>query len=131
MIIRTCLICENTFKAKNSKHIICNNNLCKLKRRQEISSTIDRKAQRNKYYTDNKLSWKGRHGLTRGEALLFTSNKECEICGKKDSLIVYHCHETNIIRGVLCGTCNTAIGLLGDNLEGVQKAYDYLFRLRN
>lgn len=63
--------------------------------------------------------------------MVFTSNKECGICGKKDSLIVDHCHETNIIRGVLCGTCNTAIGLLGDNLEGVQKAYDYLFRLRN
>tara|TARA_R100000742_G_C4257386_1_gene75248 strand:+ start:391 stop:546 length:156 start_codon:yes stop_codon:yes gene_type:complete len=29
-------------------------------------------------------------------------------------------------RGWLCSNCNTGIGKLGDNIEGVQKAVDYL-----
>ena len=37
-----------------------------------------------------------------------------------------HCHATDLLRGLLCGTCNTAIGKFGDTVEGVQKAYNYL-----
>jgi hypothetical protein len=32
------------------------------------------------------------------------------------------------IRGVLCPNCNRGLGLLGDSLEGVQKALQYLHR---
>ena len=32
------------------------------------------------------------------------------------------------IRGVLCPNCNRGIGLLGDNIEGVRRALDYLHR---
>lgn len=39
---------------------------------------------------------------------------------------VDHCHGTKQIRGLLCGNCNTGIGLLGDNLEGVLKLARYL-----
>jgi hypothetical protein len=41
---------------------------------------------------------------------------------------VDHCHETGKIRGLLCHSCNTGIGKLGDNLEGLQKAVSYLER---
>ena len=37
-----------------------------------------------------------------------------------------HCHDTNIFRGWLCHNCNSGIGLLGDNLEGLNKAVAYL-----
>ena len=53
----------------------------------------------------------------------------CVICGSKDShrkLSVDHDHETGRIRGLLCSSCNIAIGLLGDNACGVRKALDYL-----
>ena len=62
---------------------------------------------------------------------------KCSCCGisKKQTqqieLYVDHDHLTGKIRGLLCLQCNVGIGMLGDNLEGVQKAYDYLFRLRN
>ena len=39
---------------------------------------------------------------------------------------VDHCHDTNIIRGFLCSECNTGIGKLGDNEEGVERALNYL-----
>lgn len=55
----------------------------------------------------------------------------CAICKKppteyKYRLCVDHCHVTGRVRGVLCVACNTAIGLLGDNIGGVLSALQYL-----
>lgn len=57
----------------------------------------------------------------------------CESCGTPvfllwGSLHLDHCHITGAFRGWLCSQCNTGIGLLGDNLEGVSKAVKYLKR---
>lgn len=55
----------------------------------------------------------------------------CACCGKPEEryrLSVDHCHETGRIRGLLCNTCNRGIGLLGDNVEALRKAVDYLER---
>lgn len=41
-------------------------------------------------------------------------------------LAIDHCHETEIVRGLLCGRCNTAIGLLGDDPARVEAAARYL-----
>jgi Recombination endonuclease VII len=38
---------------------------------------------------------------------------------------------TGAIRGILCGACNTAIGNLGDNVEGVTRALYYLQKSLN
>ena len=54
----------------------------------------------------------------------------CAVCKKPCStntaLSLDHCHETGRIRGLLCMNCNTGIGRLGDNVEGLQAALDYL-----
>ena len=58
----------------------------------------------------------------------------CACCGlhqteQKYRLDVDHEHgEVGIdaVRGLLCRGCNLAIGKLGDNIEGVQNALDYL-----
>ena len=57
-----------------------------------------------------------------------TKPKECECCGQSSekSLVVDHCHNTLRFRGWLCEQCNHGIGKLGDNLEGVKKAVEYL-----
>ena len=54
----------------------------------------------------------------------------CECCGgiSNKVFVLDHCHETNKFRGWICESCNHAIGKLGDNIEGVQKALDYLKR---
>lgn len=54
----------------------------------------------------------------------------CKLCEKpflntKDTH-VDHDHDTKEIRGLLCHTCNTALGKLGDNAEGIRKALAYL-----
>lgn len=55
----------------------------------------------------------------------------CAICKShqsefKLSLSVDHCHETGKIRGLLCGNCNMALGLLKDNILNLEEAIKYL-----
>ena len=52
----------------------------------------------------------------------------CAICGEspEDHLAVDHDHETKAVRGLLCRRCNSGLGLLGDSLDRVTKAAEYL-----
>lgn len=54
---------------------------------------------------------------------------ECRGCipGKK-GLVIEHCHKTNKFRGWVCNNCNTGIGMLGDTVEGLMHAVEYLRR---
>lgn len=72
--------------------------------------------------------------------LLAKAGYKCEVCGsecsdgdcpttgtvKSKSLCIDHCHETNKIRGVLCHSCNIALGHLKDSTELLRKAIQYL-----
>jgi hypothetical protein len=61
----------------------------------------------------------------------------CDCCGvdakdvKGGKLHLDHCHVTGEYRGHLCGSCNRGLGMLGDNLTGVQLALDYLKRVES
>ncbi len=76
------------------------------------------------------------YGLTPDalNVLLERSGGCCGICGKKlivggkagNSLHVDHDHDTDFVRGVLCSTCNVALGRFGDSIEGLRKAIFYL-----
>jgi len=54
----------------------------------------------------------------------------CTLCGRPFSTplrkCVDHDHKTGKVRGILCGSCNRALGLFGDSVERLQKAIDYL-----
>ena len=51
----------------------------------------------------------------------------CDCCGKTDvKLLLDHCHDTHQFRGWLCKACNSGIGQLGDNLDGLFQAVTYL-----
>ena len=62
----------------------------------------------------------------------------CAICGdpqgtpKSDryrgtaELNIDHCHETGLVRGLLCSDCNKAIGLFQENIDILRKAVWYL-----
>lgn len=54
------------------------------------------------------------------------SSSSCEVCGTTENLVYDHCHDTMAFRGVLCRQHNAAIGQLGDTIEGLQAALNYL-----
>lgn len=51
----------------------------------------------------------------------------CPACGRSDRpLVVDHCHDSGAVRGLLCGTCNTGIGMFGDSIKAMRGAIAYL-----
>lgn len=73
------------------------------------------------------------YGLTPDsfESLLVSQGGVCAICqgppGKR-GWVVDHKAGTNVARGILCNSCNVAIGLLKENPEVLQAAISYLSR---
>jgi hypothetical protein len=50
----------------------------------------------------------------------------CGICGATEIVYVDHDHTTGRPRGLLCPSCNSAIGLLGESPERFAAAIAYL-----
>lgn len=75
------------------------------------------------------------YGITpeQYQQMLSAQDGKCGICSNKpiETLSVDHDHVTGQIRGLLCGKCNKALGLLNDNEQGVQNALNYLKRGKN
>lgn len=76
-----------------------------------------RYALTNKQY---KEMWEAQKGL-------------CGICScelvqdrGKNGHIIDHCHETDIVRGLLCRSCNSGLGLFKDSIEFLSSAIRYL-----
>ena len=70
------------------------------------------------------------YGLTRQElqALVASQGGWCAICQVNPAEHVDHCHDSGKIRGVLCFTCNVALGHLKDDVQLFRRAIDYLER---
>lgn len=69
------------------------------------------------------------HGLLR--SLENRQENKCAICGgepkfPRSRLCVDHNHITGVFRGLLCGHCNTALGLMSDNPEILEAAARYI-----
>jgi hypothetical protein len=71
-----------------------------------------------------------RYGITeeQWQTKLTEQGGHCALCDATDNLQADHDHNTMWFRGILCSKHNRGLGLLGDNLEGVERAADYLRR---
>jgi len=76
-------------------------------------------------------------GATRHQpAATRPAPERCECCGAlraekhvgRRQLARDHCHTTGTFRGWLCTQCNSGIGQLGDNIQGLERAIAYLRR---
>ncbi len=74
------------------------------------------------------------YGITEDQfqKMLEQQGGKCALCpvvfsseGRRN-LCVDHDHDTGRVRGLLCARCNTSIGQLGDNADGLRKALAYL-----
>lgn len=74
------------------------------------------------------------YGITLAErdAMWAAQGGVCAIChqkptgGRGDGIYVDHDHETNKIRGLLCGQCNCLLGYARDNVLTLESAIRYL-----
>ena len=84
-----------------------------------------------------KHNLKHRYGITEEQydQMLVQQKHSCKICGHKPDkcqtqpdkpLYVDHCHQTKIIRGLLCHKCNVALGHMNDDPEQLERAASYL-----
>lgn len=94
-----------------------------------------RKRERAQYWTPHGLNSKllRTFGITveQYEAMLAAQNGVCAICFSKHKtmrLSVDHCHKTGKVRGLLCGKCNSGIGMLSDSIDLLASAQRYLER---
>lgn len=71
-----------------------------------------------------------RYRLTEEQftAMVASCDGLCHLCKRRNGESIDHCHETGRVRGYLCSPCNRALGLLGDNENGLQRALDYVKR---
>lgn len=83
--------------------------------------------------------WSGlrnRYGITPEayDGFMLLQDGVCAVCKDPnarsqaggDTLDVDHDHKTGEVRGLLCGWCNRALGLLKDDPERLQRAIEYL-----
>lgn len=109
MIPKICINCdkekdENSFEiTSKSKFKIHRKNVCKDCR-----------------YSQNKIH---RKLLKIFQASIYNN---CQICGNRSTLSLDHDHVNGKFRGWLCRSCNLGLGCLGDNLDAVERAIDYL-----
>lgn len=69
-----------------------------------------------------------KYGLTPEafEALAVQQERRCAICRRARPLCVDHDHQTGRVRGLLCRSCNQALGVFGDTRDGIMAALQYL-----
>jgi hypothetical protein len=131
-----CKICE---RDKHKEWV--DNNPEKIK---QIDAQFDKRnpGQRSKLHKQylkrnpavvNARRLKNRYGLTMNQyrALLSLQNDSCALCKRHKSvnelgIHVDHNHANDRVRGLLCPSCNQALGLLQDNPELCKLAADYL-----
>lgn len=88
-------------------------------------------------YSKNYYSRRGRRlflkrkynlSLEQYQNLILQQNNKCGICKKpfKQTAHIDHNHQTGMVRGLLCSTCNRGIGYFKDNIIILKNAIDYL-----
>ena len=152
MLTNTCTLCKLVLPAtaeyfyRSKKFDKCNGGLvycckkCDNKKRKAYNEKHKKKVAANKkqYYELNKDKIRSRmllkhYGIDSEEYdnLLCLQDGICAICkqpetrklrGKIPPLSVDHNHNTGKVRGLLCNTCNRAIGLLHDDSKLLKAA---------
>jgi hypothetical protein len=60
------------------------------------------------------------------DSVLVAQGDGCAICKKSDDLAIDHDHDTGLFRGILCRSCNAALGMFKDDSDLLRRAAEYL-----
>ena len=85
----------------------------------------EREVRREYYKPHQDIRRKLKISDTQFEELMDTTH--CNTCGAElTKKCIDHCHTTLKVRGVLCNNCNTALGLVDDNVDTLKRMVEYL-----
>lgn len=74
----------------------------------------------------------GKYNLTQPvfDAMFTAQNGQCAGCLSVlvpgPDMHIDHCHESKVVRGLLCASCNLALGKVGDNATTLRRLASYL-----
>jgi hypothetical protein len=103
---------------------LCAREMARSRRAHLSDEEIARRRECNKRWREqNKLKQRNLRlirdfGITldQYEELKQAQEGRCAICGSAERpLVIDHCHSQNRVRGLLCGQCNSALGLLSED----------------
>lgn len=112
-----CRTCHNAYMRNRSK-----------KERLDDPEKVKQRHRNTQMKTKYGITWKNR------EAILEEQSGKCANpgCGKTEAggqwneWCVDHDHSTGKVRGLLCPNCNTALGLVGENIDRLLGLVSYL-----
>lgn len=142
---KTCTVCKNVFPLskfyKSDKGRLKSScaTCCSIRNKKAYLKNKDKRIEANKKWAEKnktriqetKIRRKFGIGLKEKQELFERQGSCCAICKCKSNVRerdwdVDHCHETGVVRGILCSNCNRALGLFQDNAEYLQNAAEYL-----
>jgi hypothetical protein len=126
---RNCRKCSKRFVANRPGLVYCSDECL---RDAELENRIKRDTPKNQVKRNTR-----NYDITPEdyEKMLEEQGELCAICGRKETatrngkvkrLSIDHDHRTRRVRGLLCQSCNTAIGLFKDNLIIILHAARYI-----
>jgi hypothetical protein len=130
-MLKTCKVCGvekniSDFYTRRNDCKDCKNAAARKIRKEQPERYAKYKKRANEYLKER------RYGITQDQfnQMLVDQNNMCKICSTefkstKDTHID-HCHDTNIVRGLLCNNCNLALGQFNDNTDNMDNAIKYL-----
>lgn len=91
--------------------------------------------KKKKPLTRRFINAKNHYGISEEDFKVMMKRKACEICkepfqSSKDKNID-HCHNTDDIRGLLCGSCNKMLGYSKDDRKILMGAIKYLMKYQD
>jgi hypothetical protein len=108
---KKCPSCDGDFATRSGKKVYCSKKCC-----------AKAANKRHKVY--------GKYGMTveKYDRMMREAGGACAICHKQptDRLVLDHCHESTVARGILCTQCNSGLGMFGDSINRLYAAIEYL-----
>lgn len=125
-----CIQCRKDYYKNNRDRIRKNHKIRYRANRETVlkKSSEYQKKNWNKVMSRRRLNTYGINEIQYSE-MLTSQNNVCAICKKKETkrdLHVDHDHVTGKVRGLLCGKCNAALGMVNDDKEILMRMYKYL-----
>lgn len=117
----TCKLCSNAYKREWARDPVAYRK--RLESKQKHNKTETRKI------SARRLALKKKYGMTLEDyqSLCQSQQNMCLICKQIHlQLVVDHDHNTNLVRGLLCRNCNSALGLFKEDVNTLKNAIDYV-----